>query len=795
MSSHHPTLHFELFEYTSHHELCPNPSPSHRLMGDSDDEWETDPDFQNNLTDAQRRAFGNKETMDAYTKAHGGGDFGGAVERAALVKPKSTAQTIEERKAEEEAEEMRLGISSGAPGPTEFHMPKLPARAPTTPSAASAAPPSAAPATPSDAPPRGITRSNTAPRTGQRGSVFDAVAGRAVGEEELKELRKLFKSFDKNGSGGIDIDELQAAMAQLGISTEKEKLQAMISDADKDGDRTVNFDEFVAVVQRGKTGAAAAFTDVVNKQQAHLMQIKKDNMVHSFAQEECLAFVNHINHKLGGDADLAYLLPISTEDVTMLFPSVMDGVLLCKLINEAQPETIDERVINVAPSNTFHQTENLNLAINAAKGIGLTVVNIGAGDLMEGKPHLVLGLIWQMVKMSLLANINLKDNPNLIRLLKEGESLEALLRLPPEKLLMRWFNFHLERSGCSRRLGNWGRDLQDSELYAHLLQQIDPDKLANTRILSESDLTARAKYIVSQGTRMGAEFKPQPQDIVKGNEKLNLGFAAALFNACSGLDPPNEENLALLAEIPDDEGGDSREERAFRMWINSLGIEKYVNNLFDDVSDGMVILQTMDHVRPGVVDWAIVNINPTQIFKKIENLNYGVDLGKSPFKFSLVGVQGNDIVNGNKKLTLALIWQLMRYHLVSFLERLRKNTSLAGGAALTDSDIAVWANDTVRASGSKNTIRDFSDKSLSTGLFLIDLLAAVEPRCVDRGQVMPGATAKEQELNAKYAISSARKLGCSVFLLWEDIVEVRPKMVLSFIAAVMAFALEKGQRR
>ena len=34
------------------------------------------------------------------------------------------------------------------------------------------------------------------------------------------------------------------------------------------------------------------------------------------------------------------------------------------------PETIDERVINVHPGNRFHVTENLNLAINAAKGIG-----------------------------------------------------------------------------------------------------------------------------------------------------------------------------------------------------------------------------------------------------------------------------------------------------------------------------------------------------------------------------------------------------------------------------------------
>ena len=46
-----------------------------------------------------------------------------------------------------------------------------------------------------------------------------------------------------------------------------------------------------------------------------------------------------------------------------------------------------------------------------------------------------------------MANINLKDNPFLIRLLDEGEDpeegLRALMALPPEKLLMRWVNYQL----------------------------------------------------------------------------------------------------------------------------------------------------------------------------------------------------------------------------------------------------------------------------------------------------------------------------------------------------------------
>merc|ERR1719440_304702 len=111
------------------------------------------------------------------------------------------------------------------------------------------------------------------------------------------------------------------------------------------------------------------------------------------------------------------------SEVTELFSACADGVLLCRLINVAAPETVDERVINLAPPNRFLVTENLNLALNAAKSLGVTVVNIGSSDIAEGRPHLVLGLVWQLVKMALLSKINLKENPNLIRLLQEGETL------------------------------------------------------------------------------------------------------------------------------------------------------------------------------------------------------------------------------------------------------------------------------------------------------------------------------------------------------------------------------------
>ena len=40
---------------------------------------------------------------------------------------------------------------------------------------------------------------------------------------------------------------------------------------------------------------------------------------------------------------------------------------------------------------------------------------------------------------------------------------QALLKLPAEKILLRWFNYHLAASGAAKRIENLGKDLHDSE--------------------------------------------------------------------------------------------------------------------------------------------------------------------------------------------------------------------------------------------------------------------------------------------------------------------------------------------
>ena len=79
---------------------------------------------------------------------------------------------------------------------------------------------------------------------------------------------------------------------------------------------------------------------------------------------------------------------------------------------------------------------------------------------MEKREHIILGMLWQMLKIQSLASINLKNHPYIIKLLKEGEEIADLLKLSPEELLMRWVNYHLKNANHTRTISNFGNDLK-----------------------------------------------------------------------------------------------------------------------------------------------------------------------------------------------------------------------------------------------------------------------------------------------------------------------------------------------
>lgn len=234
--------------------------------------------------------------------------------------------------------------------------------------------------------------------------------------------------------------------------------------------------------------------------------------------------------------------------------------------------------------------------------------------------------------------------------------------------------------------------------------------------------------------------------------------------------------------------GETREERTFRNWMNSLGVNPSVNHLYGDLQDAMVILQLYEKIKVRV-DWNKVNKPPYPklgaIMKKLENCNYAVDLGKST-KFSLVGIGGQDLNDGNATLTLALVWQLMRRYTLNVLE------DLGDGQKVNDDIIVKWVNGTLQEAGKSTKISSFKDKEISSSLAVLQLIDAIQPQSVNFDLVKTGTLSDEDKLdNAKYAISMARKIGARVYALPEDLVEVKPKMVMTVFACLMGRGMKR----
>jgi plastin-3 len=169
--------------------------------------------------------------------------------------------------------------------------------------------------------------------------------------------------------------------------------------------------------------------------------------------------------------------------------------------------------------------------------------------------------------------------------------------------------------------------------------------------------------------------------------------------------------------------------------------------------------------------------------EKIENCNYAVELGKQS-KFSLVGICGKDIVDGNPTLTLALVWQLMKAYTVSILRQLQGGGD-GGRHDNIDKEIIAWANAKLEAAGKSTHISGFNDQNISDGRVIIDLVDAIKPGSVDYSVVKAGDSEEEKLGNAKYGISMARRNGARIYALPEDIVEVKAKMVMTVLACLM----------
>jgi plastin-1 len=276
--------------------------------------------------------------------------------------------------------------------------------------------------------------------------------------------------------------------------------------------------------------------------------------------------------------------------------------------------------------------------------------------------------------------------------------------------------------------------------------------------------SSAAAAVITNSFNMGVPDLISADDIINGEEKVLLLFLAAMFNTKHGLEELTKEEYTKCAMVEDDIEG-SREERAFRLWVNSLSIQGiYIDDLYDGISDGWTLCKVVDRVEPSVIEWKNVARTPKNYtFGNPSNISEAIKGCKKPemgLKMISIGAQG--IHKKEKKVILATAWSICKVHYLKLIGD--KN----------EKDLVAWANQ--RVGDRAQPIKNLTDKTnLSSGKFWIKLISTIETRVVDEELVTAGETEEDKKMNAKYAISLARSIGAVVFMIWEDMVVANGK--------------------
>ncbi|KAK6919264.1 Calponin homology domain [Dillenia turbinata] len=241
-------------------------------------------------------------------------------------------------------------------------------------------------------------------------------------------------------------------------------------------------------------------------------------------------------------------------------------------------------------------------ASNSAKAIGCTVVNIGTQDLVEGRPHLVLELISQIIKIQLLADLNLKKTPQLVELVEDNKEGEELVGLAPEKLYGSnpAANLHI----IFEKADQLTQDLElattvsachvvlsiDGEAYAYLLNALAPE-YGTPNTLEVKDPGERAKMILEHAEKLDCKRYLTQKDIVEGSPNLNLAFVAQIFQHRNGLSVSADSQKMSFAEMmTDDEKHLGREmlpivdEQSWNSYICGFFLEALTKFLQDQLT-------------------------------------------------------------------------------------------------------------------------------------------------------------------------------------------------------------------
>lgn len=342
-----------------------------------------------------------------------------------------------------------------------------------------------------------------------------------------------------------------------------------------------------------------------------------------------------------------------------IYKQLRDGVVLAHFVNHLKKGSIRLNSITTSidmerQNGVFEASTNLANVLRSCKRIGVVTVNIGPEDILYENRVLILGLLWQLVKMSVTNVSKIMDRPELVNLLKERENLFDITTGNPEEILLRWINYHLENAHkqeyisnlknlighrvegihedfmvhVPKKCSNFGSDLKDSRIYLIVLKQVASSYISEDSFLKaflEQDDLKRAENVIEIAELIDCKKFITPEAITMGDTRLNFLFTATIFNSHIGMSKNTSSDLDTMKakiEIL------NKEKEKMAMTIKMLEDKiKEISSEGKQVQELQKLHQNNIEVRKEIYNKALLEHNKTLEEFSNEILSYSDRLG------------------------------------------------------------------------------------------------------------------------------------------------------------------------
>ncbi|XP_033734091.1 spectrin beta chain, erythrocytic-like isoform X2 [Pecten maximus] len=242
--------------------------------------------------------------------------------------------------------------------------------------------------------------------------------------------------------------------------------------------------------------------------------------------------------------------------VENLFEDIKDGVHLLSLLEVLSGERLP---MERGRLKRVHHVSNLSTALKFLETKKIKLVNINVSDIADGKPSIVLGLIW-----TIILYFQIEDTFAQAGVGEDGEPrpLSALekFRKNAKKALLAWTgNAITKRYGIE--ITNFGKSWRDGLAFNAIIHTIRPDLVDFEQVRQQNARVNLEQAFSTAENSLGIPrlLDPEDVDVEKPDEKSIMTYVAQFLKAYpeAGEDPslakrkknPAEQELADYTDL------------------------------------------------------------------------------------------------------------------------------------------------------------------------------------------------------------------------------------------------------